>query len=55
MEKMFADLIQYGALGIVAGVSLWHNFKIQDKLLNIIKENTEALTKLSVLIDKMEN
>ena len=55
MEKMLDSLINYGALGIVAGISLLKSFQIMDKLLDYIKSNTAALSELCALIKQIKN
>jgi Co/Zn/Cd efflux system component len=42
MEKLLEQLVQYGALGIVAAVSLWQAWRVQKELVGLVKENTKA-------------
>jgi len=53
MESIINSLYQYGALGVIAGALLWNTLRIQGKLFKVIEDNTQALTKLTVLIDNL--
>jgi len=42
METFLEKLVQYGALGIIAAVSLWQAWQVQRELVGLVKENTKA-------------
>ncbi len=52
MENLFTSLGQYGPLALITGYVLWQSYRLQGEMLKVITDNTEALTKLTVLIDK---
>ncbi|MGB7569582.1 MAG: hypothetical protein WBM07_17090 [Chitinivibrionales bacterium] len=51
MEQFLLSLTQYGALGIVAGASLYSFIKLSNRLLGVIESNTRAMERLSGIID----
>jgi hypothetical protein len=53
MENIFNSLIQYGALGCVAAVSLYQVWVMQKKLFDIIEKNTIALTKMITMLEEI--
>lgn len=42
METFLKELLQYGALGIIAALSIWQAWTVQNKLIELVKENTGA-------------
>lgn len=42
METLLEKLVQYGALGIIAAVSIWQAWRVQGELIKLVKENTTA-------------
>lgn len=44
---------QFGPLGLVAAVMIWHNIKTTSKLVQIIESNTAALTRMQDVIDRL--
>jgi hypothetical protein len=42
MDKLLETLVQYGALGVIAAVSIWQAWRIQGELIKLVKENTVA-------------
>lgn len=42
METFLKELLQYGALGIIAALSIWQAWTVQGKLIELVKENTGA-------------
>jgi hypothetical protein len=55
MENIFNSLIQYGALGCVAAVSLYQVWVMQKKLFDIIEKNTIALTKMIAMLEEIND
>lgn len=45
MGDLIGEFIQYGALGLVAAVSLYQVYTMQKQLFNLIKENITAITR----------
>jgi len=52
MEEMLMRLADYGALGIIVGFLLWQNSRINAKLVQIIEDNTAALSELKGIIKR---
>ena len=46
MEQLMAELIKGGPLGILAGILVYDVFFLQRKLIQIIENNTKAITDL---------
>lgn len=46
MDDLFKQLAQYGALGLVAAVSLYQVNVMQKQLFGLIKDTTKALIEL---------
>jgi hypothetical protein len=48
--KLFEN---FGAMGIVAGIMIWHNIKTVAKLVQIIETNTKAMTEMKDVIEHL--
>jgi len=53
MQEIVNALGQYGALAIIAGICLWKNFTLSDKLLSVIENNTSAMTELKIYVKQI--
>lgn len=54
MDRIIELFAQYGALGIVAGVSLAAYIKLSGKLVSIIENNTRAMERLTAIITSFQ-
>jgi hypothetical protein len=50
MDHFVIELAQYGALGIVAGVSLFAYIRLSNKLIDLIEKHTRAFEQLTAVI-----
>lgn len=53
MEPFLKELVQYGALGIIAAVSIWQAWKVQGELIKLVKENTIATAESSAVMKQL--
>jgi len=52
LEQILMELADYGIIGILIAWLIWKDTKVTNRIFSVIKNNTEAMTKLS---DKIEN
>lgn len=52
--ELLKVVIQYGALGAVAAVSIWQSIKVQNKLVQIIESNTTAMIRINGTLEKCQ-
>ena len=50
IDSMFDKLTNFGPVAIIAAVAIWQVFTLSNKMMDVIKNNTEALTELSTII-----
>jgi hypothetical protein len=53
-QGMITGLMNYGAVGILAGVSLYQVVYLQQKIFQVIENNNKALGDLKAIIDKCQ-
>lgn len=54
MEILLEKLVQYGALGIIAAVSIWQAWRVQGELIKLVKENTIATAESSAVMRELK-
>lgn len=46
MEPLVSNLTQFGAVGIIAAIAIWQVHYLTKKMLDVIENNTRAMTEL---------
>ena len=54
MELLIQEFVQYGALGLVAAVSIYQSWTTQKKLLKIIEDHTRASTQMTDAVKSLQ-
>jgi hypothetical protein len=51
MNELLQGFTQYGALGLIAGISVYQVIFLQGKIITLVENNTKAMSELKVVID----
>jgi hypothetical protein len=50
IETLFATLTTYGGVGVLAAILLWDKLKTQERLRQVVQENTRVISSIETLI-----
>jgi hypothetical protein len=50
IDAALDKLTNFGPVAIIAAIAIWQVFSLSNKMIDVIKNNTAALTELTVLI-----
>ena len=55
MDAILKEFTQYGMTGLICAVLIYDVFYLQRKLMQIIEQNTAAMTKMAELLSQCQN